>query len=135
MIQIRFSTHIFVITLVILLSIPYIPQSYAASCSSRDTDRIEGEYDDARDDFDEELDDSDLESDLEDIRQEIDRGRSAEAVDAALRRAQGDINDLEEEGDSIHDNFLELADESRFEDCDDEVDEFEMICADIFAMR
>ncbi len=118
MVSIRF--HAAAVLFIAALFVAAVPV-HAASCSRSDDRSIERKYDNAVADFDDEVDDLDITDTVRDIRDEIRRGGSSSAVDAALRGLDSDIDDADREGDRRYDSFRDLRDRSQYEDCRAEV--------------
>ena len=111
---------------VMLCVLLWSPATYAARCGASNEEDIDERYDRAVRDFAEKIEDEGVESTIRDIRAEIDRARDAasnraEAINVAVRRLRGEINNLDDAGDQIIDDFRKLSRRSRFEDCEDEV--------------
>ena len=121
----RCSLGVFLIP-VMLCVLLWSPATYAARCGASNEEDIDERYDRAVRDFAEKIEDEGVEGTIRDIRSEIDRARDAasnraEAIDVAVRRLRGEINNLDDAGDQIIDDFRRLSRRSRFEDCEDEV--------------
>ena len=100
-----------------------VPLTHADSCRSSDENRLDDEYDDAKDEFDDAVEDEDIEDKLDEVRTELRRadGRSSSAVERELDNLDDSIDDLKETGDELYEEFRDLADGSRYEDCSEEV--------------
>ena len=102
-----------------------VPHTYADSCSSSDENRLDDEYDDAKDEFDDAVEDEEVEDKLDEVKEELRRSGRRSASSAAVERELDDleevIEELEETGDELYEDFRDLADSSRYEDCGDEV--------------
>ena len=130
--RISFSLSLlFLFSLIIISSVIFSSSASAASCSSSLENDLEDFYDDMVDDFDTLIEESEIWDSLDNIEVEVKHGRGVRSADVgfALRAAERDHRNLENDMDDLIDDILALEDRSKYEDCIDEIrdvaDDFE----------
>ncbi len=126
--MIHTKTHSLLFSLFVIItfiSSAFLAIHVYATENDESLEYLNDQYDEAISEFDDMLDESGITGTISDIRAELRRDSllsRSDAVELTLRGLRGDINELSDDGDEVHEDFLGLADQSRFEDLHDQVE-------------